>query len=183
MSKPIPVEIQASLDELRTLIHDSTPTGTVILFAGNVIPKGWLPCDGAEHSNEKYQLLAKCIRLLYGAPSKPNYFKVPDLTNRVPVGPDKNYPVGTTFGDKDLKISSNHLPEHLHNITGSFHPNGAKEFGHHANHNAADVQPGHGIGTWFDYGPSTTGGQPNNDSQIPFDLYQPSLAMMYIIKI
>jgi microcystin-dependent protein len=48
------------------------------LFAGPVVPVGWLPCDGAMTSPEEYPLLAKLMGGRFGVDEKGN-FALPNI--------------------------------------------------------------------------------------------------------
>ncbi|MDR3256573.1 MAG: phage tail protein [Endomicrobium sp.] len=54
------------------------PAGTVIAFAGNNVPKGYLPCDGRELDVSRYPDLFKAIGTIYGGNGSTK-FKVPDF--------------------------------------------------------------------------------------------------------
>lgn len=86
------------------------PVGTILPFAGVVIPDGFVLCDGSEYTVTEYVKLFnvigytyKSIGLLQGA----NTFAVPDLRGRFPLGldnmfsnkqvPDKNNPGNLIF--------------------------------------------------------------------------------------
>lgn len=60
-------------------------TGTVISFAGSVIPNGWLLCNGAEVSKTTYAELYAVIGDGYGTASS-GKFKLPNATDRVVQG-------------------------------------------------------------------------------------------------
>ena len=70
------------------------PTGTIVPFAGNTAPNGWLLCDGTQYSSSSYPTLYAIIGTTYGGGN--GSFKVPDLRGRMPVG--KNYGTFTTLG-------------------------------------------------------------------------------------
>lgn len=69
------------------------PTGTILPFAGSVVPLGYLLCDGSEKSQATYAELFAVIGYTYGAPNDPIYplqgqntFRLPDLRGRFPLG-------------------------------------------------------------------------------------------------
>ena len=80
--------------------------GTVIMYAGNTLPDGYLICNGAEISRETYAALFAAIGETYGAGDGENTFALPDLTDRFPEG-------GTAAGV--VKVPG------LPNITGDFY--------------------------------------------------------------
>ncbi len=80
------------------------PTGTVVPFAGNTIPQGWLLCNGAEVSRTDYDELFEVIGTTYGSGDGSTTFKLPYLIGNFIQG-------GSTSGE----TKSAGLP----NITGS----------------------------------------------------------------
>jgi microcystin-dependent protein len=75
---------------------DLLPTGTILPFAGENVPTGFLLCDGKSYSSTdiSYNRLFGVILRKYGGNADPNNptFKVPDLRCRFPLG------AGTTNG-------------------------------------------------------------------------------------
>jgi hypothetical protein len=61
-----------------------TITGTVVMYAGSILPNGYLWCDGSTYSTASYPGLFAIIGYTYGG-SVAN-FNVPDLQVRVPMG-------------------------------------------------------------------------------------------------
>ena len=68
----------------------ASPPGTVVPFAGNEIPSGWLLCDGAEYDRVKYPSLFRAITDTWGAPSGTT-FNVPNLQGKLLYGVDGSY--------------------------------------------------------------------------------------------
>jgi hypothetical protein len=56
------------------------PTGTIMIYAGGVLPNGWLPCDGAVISVANYPRLYAAISTAYGTPDD-GLFCVPQLND------------------------------------------------------------------------------------------------------
>ncbi|MDR2351473.1 MAG: phage tail protein [Endomicrobium sp.] len=78
---------------------DALPVGTVITFAGNKVPNGYLPCDGGEYDVLAYPDLFEAIGTIYGNASADNFFKLPDYRgmflrgtggNAAPLGQPQN---------------------------------------------------------------------------------------------
>ncbi len=84
------------------------PAGTIVSYAGNSIPNGWLLCNGATVSRTTYANLFKAIGTLWGAGNGSTTFALPDSDGRVLQG--------TTDGTKVGKYLEAGLP----NITGTF---------------------------------------------------------------
>lgn len=58
------------------------PTGTIIAFAGNTLPKGYLLCDGSKVSRTTYKKLFDVIGTTYGAGDGETTFTLPNLIDR-----------------------------------------------------------------------------------------------------
>ena len=83
-------------------IYTSTPIGTVLSFAGQTPPNGYLLCDGGSYAVADYQDLYNVIGNIYGGDS--TNFNVPNLVNKFVQGSD---------------ISGTEKQAGLPNITGS----------------------------------------------------------------
>lgn len=69
----------------------SSPIGAIIPFSGEVIPPGFLLCDGAEYSKEDFEDLYKVIGDLYTKETaSTGYFNVPDLRGKFAEGANGN---------------------------------------------------------------------------------------------
>ena len=90
---------------------DSMPIGTIILFAGETIPNGWLVCDGRTLYDEEYPDLHN---VLGGTGLS---FNLPNFKGRVAVGYDST---DTNFNAIGKTGGSKSLPEHSHFIDGNF---------------------------------------------------------------
>jgi microcystin-dependent protein len=62
------------------------PIGSIFPFAGTVIPLGYLLCDGALVSRVEYPFLYQAIGSVYGASAGGEYFRLPDMRGRFPLG-------------------------------------------------------------------------------------------------
>ena len=63
--------------------------GTILPWAGNYVPQGWLACDGACYALQQHtqlQALYAVIGNTYGGSLAEQTFAVPDLRGRVPMG-------------------------------------------------------------------------------------------------
>ncbi|MDR3195965.1 MAG: phage tail protein [Endomicrobium sp.] len=84
------------------------PPGTVIAFAGNSAPRGYLLCDGREIDASMYPDLFRAIGTIYGGNGSPK-FKLPNFCGMFLRGAGGNaFPVGQQQGDA------------IRNITGRF---------------------------------------------------------------
>lgn len=77
-----------------SLETNAVPAGTIISFAGNSVPDGWMICDGSVVSPVDFPRLFAAIGNTYG--SSGGNFRLPDLRGRVPLGLDNQG--GTSAG-------------------------------------------------------------------------------------
>ncbi len=171
------------------------PPGTILAFAGAVIPKGWLKADGSTVSVNQYSALFQVIGDFYGSGDQINTFNLPDLRSRVVVGTGKgagltNRVLGNQFGSEQHVLTQSEMPAHTHPL---------KDPGH--NHDMGSPTRGQVWGVRPDnvhycYG-TDNGGVTNNPPTLqaktgisvelvgdgtPHDIIQPSIALSYIIK-
>lgn len=131
--KGIGIGTVASCDEsehpngLLTCAMDAVFTsmaGEVKMWAGNTIPKGWLPCDGSEIGKATYPKLYEAIGDLWGTPTNSSNFMLPNLNGRVPVGYDSSdtdfATVGKMGGEKTHKLTTEEIPSHRHQQYGPY---------------------------------------------------------------
>lgn len=94
----------------------TTPPGSVIDFAANTAPPGWLFCDGREVSRTEYAALFAAIGTIWGEGDTTTTFNLPDLRKAVRVGRDPSstsYPIGATGGSE----TTDQVPNHSHTMT------------------------------------------------------------------
>lgn len=90
---------------------DSMPIGTIMQYAGETIPNGWLLCNGDAVATTEYPDLYNAIGTRYGGTS--DNFRLPDFRGRVAVGvnlSDEDFDTLGNFG------GSKELQEHTHNL-------------------------------------------------------------------
>lgn len=88
--------LDADLLQGNTLQQVAVPTGTVIAFAGNSVPAGWLLCDGRAVSRLTYAALFSAIGVIHGPGDSVSTFNLPDYRGRFLRGVD-----GTAGRDPD----------------------------------------------------------------------------------
>ena len=89
-------------------VRMDVPIGTVIDFAGNSVPDGYLECDGSAVSRTTYAKLFAAIGTAWGAGNGSTTFNLPNLNSRVTIGTGWNRAnTGTYYGD---------LPANLFNV-------------------------------------------------------------------
>ena len=93
---------------LQSQISKAVPAGTVIAFAANKAPDGYLLCNGAAVSRTTYATLFSAISTTYGAGNGSSTFALPNLTDKFIQGsgtagtskaaglPDHNHKFGHT---------------------------------------------------------------------------------------
>lgn len=82
-------EIEAYLP---TLPYDSTPVGTMQMYAGTTAPSGWFLCEGTAISRSTYSRLFSVISTSFGVGDNSTTFNLPDMRGAAPAG------VGTSTG-------------------------------------------------------------------------------------
>lgn len=107
-------ELEAAV---QAAILASVPTGTILPFAGTVVPDGFLLCNGAAVSRTTYAKLFAAIGTKWGTGDGSTTFNLPDSEGRVFQGTTDVSKVGT------------YLAAGLPNITGTNNPYGL-ETGH-----------------------------------------------------
>jgi microcystin-dependent protein len=127
-----PPSEKSTTDLIRFSNNDSAiaiPTGTILNFAGTVVPSGYLLCDGSSYLQTKYASLFSAIGISFGSPS-PGLFCVPDLRGRFLRGRDGgagNDPDAATRqsvnGSNAGDAVGSYQDDCIQNITGSFSAN------------------------------------------------------------
>lgn len=72
----------ASVESVESSIKDIMPAGTVIAYAANTLPDGWLTCDGAAVSRTTYARLFSVIGTTYGKGDGSTTFCLPNLVDK-----------------------------------------------------------------------------------------------------
>lgn len=88
--------------------------GTIKIFAGDVYPDDWLPCDGRCLKIREYADLYTIIGTTYGGNGRTT-FVLPDLRGRVPVGSGEGFnlsvrQIGQIFGDERVSVKIDNMP-------------------------------------------------------------------------
>lgn len=103
---------------------NTTPIGTVLMFAGGTVPDDYLLCDGSSYSISTYSELHGVIGTDYGGSG--NNFNLPNLIGRFPLGAAQTTGHDPTVGDSggeswtngeiDVTIVKSDLPPHSHDL-------------------------------------------------------------------
>jgi len=153
---------------LADVIQSLLPAGTVVPFAGLVVPDGWLLCDGREISSGQYPKLYQVIAKNYGTDA---LVKVPDLRGRSVIGYD-DMTTNNQFGN----IPAGRVP-------GAITPTIITDPGNTTPGAAAAVVGGTST-VFLSTGTISTGTNAKTivDKSISINVMNPYLAMNYIIK-
>jgi microcystin-dependent protein len=88
-----------------------------IWFTSNIIPDGWLVCNGQAVSRITYADLFAAIGVIYGVGNGSTTFNVPDTRGKFIVCVSVTYSLGSTGGSTTITISTNNLASHGHDIS------------------------------------------------------------------
>lgn len=105
---------------------DLATTGSIIPFAGGILPTGWLPCDGRSLAIVDYPNLYAAIGNVWGSVDSA-HFNIPDLRGKTLVGQGTNPGTGTTFalgssgGEEAHAQTLSELATHTHADAGHTH--------------------------------------------------------------
>jgi microcystin-dependent protein len=151
-------------------------TGAIFPFAGEIIPDGFLICNGQSVSRDEYNDLFAMIGVTYGSSSLTT-FNLPDLRGRVPVGLDTTQAefdaLGEVGGQKTHALTTGEMPAHDHPHTHSEVTAAATIINGGLEAPAAAALPG--VGITGSGGTSAGGGEAHNN-------LQPYLTINFIIK-
>ena len=104
------------LEECETV---TIPIGTIVPFAGDTPPAGWLICNGQQLAKDDYPELYDICDQAYGFVMTPDTsFRVPDLRNafvRGHAGAIDN--LGDAGGNASTTLTTANLPAHTHDYT------------------------------------------------------------------
>ena len=112
-------EVTVTLSPLVTLMT-WPPTGTILDYAGDVVPAGYLLCDGRAVSRTTYAALYAVLGTRYGAGDGSTTFGLPDLRRRVALGSggagsaEIANTLGATGGEESHALTLAELPAHTH---------------------------------------------------------------------
>ena len=149
------------------------PTGTVVPYCGTTGTTGWFLCDGSSYSRITYNALFLVIGYTFGGSGE--YFNVPDMRGRIPLGASYQIPnisdksVGNTGGSETHTLTINEMPAHTHTFDRGF---GGWENSTYYVSGASDrPNTGSDVETT-----SSTGGS------APHSIMQPYMVLNFIIK-
>ncbi len=152
---------------------DTLPIGSIVAFASDTIPNGWLLCDGSVVSRATYSELFNAIGLSYVEEGyewqDEERFPLPNAKGRTLVGKDSTdtdfNKLGKTSGEKTHTLTVDEIPSHKHSMN----------FGDSAGGDGSGFVYSSTSGNNNVFMLETGGGQAHNN-------LQPSLTLNYIIK-
>lgn len=152
---------------------DTLPIGSIVAFASDTIPNGWLLCDGSVVSRTTYSELFNAIGLNYVEDGvewlDEERFPLPNAKGRTLVGKDSTdtdfNTLGKTSGEKTHTLTVDEMPSHKHSMN----------FGDSAGGDGSGFVYSSTSGNNNVFMLETGGGQAHNN-------LQPSLTLNFIIK-
>lgn len=100
--------------------------GSIIAFAGSVIPNNFLECNGAAISRTTYPILFSVIGTTYGSGDGSTTFNLPNLSGKAALGSSQTHAVGSTGGSAGHSLLETETPVHTHTIPQHTHENTIK---------------------------------------------------------
>lgn len=104
---------------------EGNPVGSIMQYAGEEAPDGYLLCDGTAVSRTLYAKLFAVIGTTYGAGNGSSTFNLPDLQGRVPVGQKDSNPyfgsIGVNGGKETVSLAVSEIPAHTHGLGDDSH--------------------------------------------------------------
>lgn len=163
------------------LNSDCLPIGSMIPYSSEVIPNGFLPCDGSEVSRTEYKDLFAVIGITYGEGDGETTFNLPDKRGRVSVGLDKRQEefnsISLKDGEKEHTLTVDEMPKHNHKhrewvFNGASASGAHYGFGYQVNTGGAYDRDEYGNSGEVQFGNYPTGeDQPHNNLQ-PYEVDQ-----------
>lgn len=158
--------------------------GEIKIHAGDVVPRGWLPCDGRELPIASYRALFSIIGATYGGDGTTT-FALPDLRGRAAMGMGQgagltNRRIGEKSGKEGTSLTFSNLP--LLEVPAYDLNPAEKDAKHHFVH---------GSKSFISVGNTSTTVVPaaiqmravSGELNQPVDVMQPSLVVNYMIAV
>lgn len=99
-----------------TAAASNPKAGFIYPLASDIVPEGFLLCDGAEYLRVEYPELFAAIGTMYGSGDGSTTFNVPNLQTRVPVGKGEGYELGDIGGEETHTLTIDEMPSHNHDV-------------------------------------------------------------------
>lgn len=107
-----------------------TLSGSIVVWAGSVIPTGYLLCDGTAISRTDYADLFSAIGTEWGIGNGVTTFNVPDFRGRTLIGSGGSYAFGDYGGTSAVTITQANLPSTPLSVTDPGHTHVVTDPGH-----------------------------------------------------
>lgn len=139
----------ADLLSASTTAASTVPTGSVVPYAVEGAPDGWLLCNGQDVYKDTYPQLYALLTTKYGTPLDTLKFRLPDMQGRVPVGYGTGYTtLNSPSGASTVALTVGQLPSHTHGINAE----SPGTSGHSQDHAHSNIHPsGNLAGSVFGY--------------------------------
>lgn len=170
-------QLSKAIDALITDAGLSVQTGSILWFAGDLIPSGYLECDGRAISRTQFNRLFMVLDTKYGVGNGSTTFNVPDLRGRFVLGRDNMGGtsanrvlstqadiLGAGAGEDKVTLSVAQIPSHTHTYSVASSAGGGMNFNDSGDGNISTVTG------------STGGNQPHNN-------LSPFITLKAIIKV
>lgn len=89
----------SDMNEIKSVVNENTPVGSILLYSGSTAPNGWLICDGSAVSRTTYADLFTIIGTTFGSGDGSTTFNLPNLKGKIPVGYDSTQTEFDTLGE------------------------------------------------------------------------------------
>jgi len=147
------------------------PVGSIITYAVNSPPAGFLICDGAAVSRTVYSDLFSVIGTNFGTGNGVSTFNLPNINGKFIMGCDSSHAYATTGGQTDISLTQQQLPAHQHIVTVSDpgHTHNVTDSGH--THNITDNGHTHSYNdtVWSEYQSGGSNNQIGNNDNTDYD--------------
>jgi microcystin-dependent protein len=165
--------------------------GTIIIFAGNFAPRGFMFCQGQLLPISQYSALFSILGTTYGGNGQTN-FALPDLRGRAPIGTGQGpglptVSLGEQSGSPNITLTQANMPAHTHtaqvtlNCAADGRPGSDTPAGNFLD-SGTTIYTGASDGSTMAAGAATTQIGIAGSSQ-PFSVQSPYLGINYIIAI
>ena len=112
--------VSGELDAYALALHMRNllmPVGTIITYAANSAPAGFLICDGSAVSRSTYADLFAIIGTNFGIGDGTSTFNIPNLNGKFVMGCDVSHAYNTTGGHTSMTLNAAQMPAHRHTIS------------------------------------------------------------------
>ena len=105
-----------------SVVSSGLSSGTIIMYVADILPAGWLLCDGSAVSRTTYSALFSAIGTTYGTGNGSTTFNLPNMTGKMPIGVKSGGNVGSlgatggSFNHVHQMGAHTHAQSHTHTI-------------------------------------------------------------------